>query len=165
MPAQGGMHRHQGAGLYFEIAPSWVWIGGGMYAPEPSHLVKVRDHIADLEVTLPALLERGQGVAMHFWFANYDGVRGYNPFFGGIKGGCLERVNAAGPLAIADMPQARAVREGGSSALRQAAAEVPFGAWSARSDRRSARSWTRRTGSRPRRRTAGSCSASRVSAG
>jgi hypothetical protein len=35
----------------------------------------VRDHIADLEVTLPTLVERGQGAAIHFWFANYDGLR------------------------------------------------------------------------------------------
>ena len=42
-----GLHRHQGAGLYFEVAPAWVWIGGGMYAPEPPQLVKVREHIAD----------------------------------------------------------------------------------------------------------------------
>ena len=25
--------RNEGAGLYFEIAPGWVWIGGGMYMP------------------------------------------------------------------------------------------------------------------------------------
>jgi uncharacterized protein (TIGR02453 family) len=42
-----GLHRHQGAGLYFEVAPGWVWIGGGMYAPEPPQLVKVREHIAE----------------------------------------------------------------------------------------------------------------------
>jgi hypothetical protein len=35
----------------------------------------VRDHIADLEVTLPTLLEHGQHNALHFWFANYEGVR------------------------------------------------------------------------------------------
>lgn len=35
----------------------------------------VRDHIADLEVTLPTLLERGQRNALHFWFANYEGLR------------------------------------------------------------------------------------------
>lgn len=35
----------------------------------------VRDHLADLEVTLPTLLERGSASALHFWFANYDGVR------------------------------------------------------------------------------------------
>jgi hypothetical protein len=35
----------------------------------------VRDHIADLEVTLPALVSRDQGMALHFWFANFEGVR------------------------------------------------------------------------------------------
>ncbi|MFZ2649833.1 MAG: Sfum_1244 family protein [Burkholderiaceae bacterium] len=35
----------------------------------------VRDHLADLEVTLPTLLERRAATALHFWFANYEGVR------------------------------------------------------------------------------------------
>ena len=35
----------QGAGLYFEIAPGWVWIGGGMWRPEPFELVRIREHI------------------------------------------------------------------------------------------------------------------------
>jgi len=38
--------RPQGAGLYFEIAPGWVWIGGGMWRPEPPELVKIREHIS-----------------------------------------------------------------------------------------------------------------------
>ena len=42
-----GLARHEGAGLYFEVAPGWVWIGGGMYAPETPHLVKVREHIVE----------------------------------------------------------------------------------------------------------------------
>lgn len=37
----------QGAGLYFEIAGGWVWIGGGMWRPEPPELVRLREHIAD----------------------------------------------------------------------------------------------------------------------
>ena len=37
----------QGAGLYFEIAPGWVWIGGGMWRPEPPELVQIREHIAE----------------------------------------------------------------------------------------------------------------------
>jgi len=41
-----GLPRHEGAGLYFEVAPKWVWIGGGMYAPPPPELVRVREHIA-----------------------------------------------------------------------------------------------------------------------
>lgn len=35
----------------------------------------VRDHIADLEVTLPTLIDSEQGAALHFWFANYEGLR------------------------------------------------------------------------------------------
>jgi uncharacterized protein (TIGR02453 family) len=41
-----GLARHQGAGLYLEVAPDWVWIGGGMYAPETPQLHAVREHIA-----------------------------------------------------------------------------------------------------------------------
>jgi len=37
----------QGAGLYFEIAGGWVWIGGGMWRPETHELVRLREHIAD----------------------------------------------------------------------------------------------------------------------
>jgi uncharacterized protein (TIGR02453 family) len=37
----------QGAGLYFEIAGGWVWIGGGMWRPEPHELVRLREHIAE----------------------------------------------------------------------------------------------------------------------
>ena len=37
----------QGAGLYFEIAGGWVWIGGGMWRPEPPDLVRLREHIAE----------------------------------------------------------------------------------------------------------------------
>jgi hypothetical protein len=35
----------------------------------------VRDLIADLDTTLPALLERGDGTGLHFWFATFDGHR------------------------------------------------------------------------------------------
>lgn len=34
-----------------------------------------RDHCADCLVTLPALLARGDGAALHAWFANLEGVR------------------------------------------------------------------------------------------
>jgi len=47
-----GLARHEGAGLYFEVAPQWVWAGGGMYAPPPPQLVRVREHIAE---TWPAI--------------------------------------------------------------------------------------------------------------
>jgi uncharacterized protein (TIGR02453 family) len=38
--------RNQGAGLYFEVAPSWVWIGGGIYMPSTSDLQAIRNQIA-----------------------------------------------------------------------------------------------------------------------
>ena len=42
-----GLPRHEGAGLYFEIAPGWVWAGGGMWAPQPPQLHRVREHISN----------------------------------------------------------------------------------------------------------------------
>jgi uncharacterized protein (TIGR02453 family) len=59
-----GLQRHQGAGLYFEIAPQWVWIGGGMYAPEPPQLVKVRAHIAETWPELEKLSRAKKFVAL-----------------------------------------------------------------------------------------------------
>jgi uncharacterized protein (TIGR02453 family) len=47
-----GLPRHGCAGLYFEVHPQWVWMGGGFYAPETAHLVCIRQHISD---THPAL--------------------------------------------------------------------------------------------------------------
>jgi uncharacterized protein (TIGR02453 family) len=41
-----GLPRHEGAGLYFEIACEWVWIGGGIYRPEPRELYRIRERIA-----------------------------------------------------------------------------------------------------------------------
>ena len=41
-----GFERNQGAGLYFEVAPGWVWIGGGMYMPSTSDLHVIREEIA-----------------------------------------------------------------------------------------------------------------------
>jgi uncharacterized protein (TIGR02453 family) len=38
--------RMNGAGLYFEVAPKWVWIGGGLYAPDTAQLAALRQHIA-----------------------------------------------------------------------------------------------------------------------
>src|SRR5688500_498616 len=38
--------RLNGAGLYFEVAPTWVWIGGGLWSPDTSQLHLVREHVA-----------------------------------------------------------------------------------------------------------------------
>jgi uncharacterized protein (TIGR02453 family) len=48
--------RMNGAGLYFEVGPSWVWIGGGMYAPDASQLQSVREHIAEHYRQLEAIV-------------------------------------------------------------------------------------------------------------
>jgi uncharacterized protein (TIGR02453 family) len=37
--------RMNGAGLYFEVATTWVWIGGGIYAPDSGQLHAIREHI------------------------------------------------------------------------------------------------------------------------
>lgn len=52
-----GLLKHQGAGLYLEVAPQWVWAGGGMYAPETAQLQAVREHIASNLRRLRALVE------------------------------------------------------------------------------------------------------------
>ena len=41
-----GFLRNEGSGLYFEIAPAWVWIGGGLYMPSSADLQCLREHIA-----------------------------------------------------------------------------------------------------------------------
>ena len=64
---------HQ-AGLW--LGPGWAAMRLALDQRRTDLLVRaVRDHIADLEVTLPTLLERGDPAALHFWFANYEGVR------------------------------------------------------------------------------------------
>jgi uncharacterized protein (TIGR02453 family) len=52
-----GLHKHQGAGLYLEVSPRWVWVGGGMYAPDTSQLQAVREHIAGNHRRLRAIVE------------------------------------------------------------------------------------------------------------
>lgn len=52
-----GLGRHQGAGLYLEVAPQWVWVGGGMYAPDTHQLQAVREHIASNVLRLRAIVE------------------------------------------------------------------------------------------------------------
>jgi uncharacterized protein (TIGR02453 family) len=41
-----GLPKHEGAGAYFHVALDGVWIGGGMYSPQPPQLQLVREHIA-----------------------------------------------------------------------------------------------------------------------
>jgi len=52
-----GLAKHEGAGAYFHISPDEVWIGGGMYMPQPPQLVAVREHIAGHVKQLRAIVE------------------------------------------------------------------------------------------------------------
>jgi uncharacterized protein (TIGR02453 family) len=56
-PARG-FPRNEGAGLYLEIAPDWVWIGGGLYMPSSSDLQVIREHIATTHPQLHRLVRR-----------------------------------------------------------------------------------------------------------
>jgi len=51
--------RHTSAGLYFEIAPKWVFAGGGIYMPERADLVKIRQRIAGDPETFRRLATEG----------------------------------------------------------------------------------------------------------
>lgn len=48
--------RMRGAGLYFEVEPRWVWIGGGIYAPDTSQLQALREHVAGHHRRLDAIV-------------------------------------------------------------------------------------------------------------
>ena len=52
-----GLPKHEGAGLYFHVSPTEVWIGGGMYAPQTSQLHAVREHIARNPRRLGSIVE------------------------------------------------------------------------------------------------------------
>ena len=49
--------RMNGAGLYFEVATAWVWIGGGIYAPDSGQLHAIREHIAANQARFEGLLK------------------------------------------------------------------------------------------------------------
>ena len=49
--------RLNGAGLYFEVAPAWVWIGGGLWSPDTSQLQLVREHVAANHRQLDAIVK------------------------------------------------------------------------------------------------------------
>jgi len=52
-----GLAKHEGAGLYFHVSTEDVWIGGGMYMPQPQQLHAVREHIASNVRQLRAIVE------------------------------------------------------------------------------------------------------------
>jgi uncharacterized protein (TIGR02453 family) len=40
-----GFAKGEGAGLYFEVSPAGLWMGGGIYMPSPPQLLVLREHI------------------------------------------------------------------------------------------------------------------------
>jgi len=40
-----GFAKGEGAGLYFEVSPGGVWMGGGLYMPSSAQLLLLREHI------------------------------------------------------------------------------------------------------------------------
>jgi uncharacterized protein (TIGR02453 family) len=65
-----GLPKHRGAGLYFEVAPGWVWMGGGFYAPETADLARIREHISE---THPELHRLTRAEAFRRAFDRLDG--------------------------------------------------------------------------------------------
>ena len=52
-----GLLKHEGAGTYFHVSADEVWIGGGMYSPQPPQLFAVREHIAAHSKQFRAIVE------------------------------------------------------------------------------------------------------------
>lgn len=71
-----GLPKHEGAGLYFHVSPDDVWVGGGMYAPQPPQLQVVREHIAAHAKRLRTIV----------------GSPGFKKTFGALEGERLQRV-------------------------------------------------------------------------
>jgi uncharacterized protein (TIGR02453 family) len=67
-----GFSRNEGSGLYLEIGPSWVWIGGGLYMPSSSDLQLLREHIAGHHRTLHRIVT---GSAFRQAVGTLDGER------------------------------------------------------------------------------------------
>ncbi len=64
---------HAASGL---LGPDWATMLAGFTKRRPEILARaVRDNLADCLVTLPALIERAAWPQLHFWFANFDGMR------------------------------------------------------------------------------------------
>jgi uncharacterized protein (TIGR02453 family) len=70
------LSKNGGAGLYFEINPQTVWMGGGLYKPTTAQIHAVREHLA-------ANLTRYRSIVE---------APGFRTILGGIEGDLLQRV-------------------------------------------------------------------------
>ena len=64
--------KHNGAVLYFHVHPDQVFIGGGVYAPDPRQLYRLRQHVAD---NLQELLDIVEAPAFRRSFGDLGGER------------------------------------------------------------------------------------------
>jgi uncharacterized protein (TIGR02453 family) len=71
-----GLARHEGAGLYVEVAPSRVLVGGGIYAPRPQELRTIRERVEHDFGTFRAIVE----------------APAFRKAFGAVEGERLQRV-------------------------------------------------------------------------
>jgi len=67
-----GLPKGEGAGLYLEVHPQWVWMGGGFWAPPTPQLVRIREHIAD---TFPEIQRLSRAKAFTSVFGTLDGEK------------------------------------------------------------------------------------------
>ncbi len=67
-----GLSKGEGAGLYLEVHPQWVWMGGGFWAPPTPQLVRIREHIAD---TFPEIQRLSRAKAFTSVFGTLDGEK------------------------------------------------------------------------------------------
>ncbi len=58
------------------LGPAWEAMIAGFSTRRAEIVARaVRDNLADCLVTLPALLDAGNRASLHFWFANFEGMR------------------------------------------------------------------------------------------
>ncbi len=58
------------------LGPDWEALLGALPRSRAELMVRaVRDHLADCDSTLPALLEAAEGQSLHFYFAGFGGMR------------------------------------------------------------------------------------------
>ncbi|MFZ9545114.1 MAG: Sfum_1244 family protein [Hylemonella sp.] len=100
------LHELGEAGVEQLLGPAWRELRAGVQDRRTElQLRAVRDLLADCEVTLPALLDRQDDASLHFWFANFEGLRpsffprlaqAYNAWREGDGGLALRQAIAAG---------------------------------------------------------------------
>ena len=67
-----GLPKGEGAGLYLEVHPKWVWMGGGFWAPPAPQLVRIREHVAE---TFPEIERLSRSKTFKSMFGSLDGEK------------------------------------------------------------------------------------------